>query len=138
MSLSTEESSTGELTHYGVLGMKWGHRKSATTADIKAARNRISKKQAEYAIQDDKRRSTKRGTAARTRETQKLERMKTSFLKNPDRAVATRMTRGEKAAALILTVPTGGVAGIAAIAGTSAVSRRIEYKQDKGAYDKKK
>jgi len=60
-----------------------------------------------------------------------VQKMKTARLKNPDRVLSTRMTRGEKAALLILFTP---VIGIAAISGTSAQSRRIERKQDKNKY----
>lgn len=44
-----------------------------------------------------------------------------------DRIIAARMTRGEKVVSVLLTGPIG----LTAIAATSGVSRRIEYKQDK-------
>jgi hypothetical protein len=52
-------------------------------------------------------------------------------LKNPDACHRRRMTRGEKAA-LLLTLPVGGDRALRPSASvTSAVSRRIEYKQRK-------
>lgn len=128
-----------ELAHYGVMGMKWGHRRAATTSQIKTARANLSVKRSKYEAQRQKVKNTAKG-AARDRQAKTLGNMKVSFLKDPDRVIAARMTRGEKALTLLLTGVTGVgiVAGGAAIAGTSAASRRIEKKQDDGAYDKKK
>lgn len=130
-----------ELAHYGVLGMKWGRtRTKATAGDIRKARNRLSVKQTKYVVQNDRVKAAKKsGNATKlAKEKQTLNKMKASFLKDPDRVTASRMTRGEKAAVFLLSVPTtGGIVGVGAIAGSSAVSRRIEQKQDTGAYDKK-
>jgi len=114
------------LAHYGVLGMKWGQSRSkATGTQIRRARRNLGTKRNEIL---DKRDDVKRTGTGKT----ELAKMQADFLKNPDRAVASRMTRGEKAVSLILFAP----AGIASIATTSAVSRRIERKQDLKKYDK--
>jgi hypothetical protein len=84
--------------------------------------------------QRDKVRATKRGTPERDKANQKLNQMNVAFLKNPNRAVAARLTRGEKAIAIILLTPAGAAAAIGA---TSAISRRIEKRQDDKSYDKK-
>lgn len=117
-----------ELMHYGVLGMKWGHRTKASGTEIRAARNRLRTKQADYAVQRDKVKSQPKGSAARVSEQKKLSKIESDFKKNPDRVTAVRMTRGEKAAALVLAGPFGAIP----IAATSAASRRFEFKQDKG------
>lgn len=129
-----KKPSLEELSHQGVLGMKWGHRKMATASQIIAARGKLNSQRKDLANQVDKvHDTTKKGTPARTKEVKKLQEMHTTFLKNPDRVVAARMTRGEKAAALVL----GGPAGLAAILASSASSRRIEQKQDTGGFNKK-
>jgi hypothetical protein len=40
------------LAHYGVLGMKWGQRKKATTADIHAARRKVGQAQPVRQLED--------------------------------------------------------------------------------------
>jgi hypothetical protein len=132
-----EASLDDVLAHYGVMGMKWGQRKQADAHDIRAARFRLQAKSEQYRQLQKKVNKTPRGSAQRTAGKAKLHQQKVSFLKNPDRVVATRMTRGEKAVALLLTLPVGGVAGVAAIGATSAISRRIEYKQQNGGYNNK-
>lgn len=130
--MNEENTSSDELAHYGVMGMKWGVRKSATGKDIRAARNRLQVKANKYQVQQDKALATARGSAARDREVKTLRKMESDFKKDPDRVIATRMTRGEKAAALIV----GGPLGLVPIAATSAASRRIEFKQETGKYNK--
>lgn len=124
------------LMHYGVAGMKWGkHRAKADGLEIKAARTRLQAKQIEYRQAKKAIRKAPKGEdkdAAKAN----VAKLKTDFLKNPDRVTASRMTKGEKTVALLLTVPTGGLGGVAAIAARSAASRRIEQKQDDGKYDK--
>lgn len=118
------------LAHYGVLGMKWGQRKKATTADIHAARRSVGQAQRQYGHLEDK--MTYGTTENKAKNAQLEKQMKAldeHFMKDPQRAIATRMTRGEKAALLLLTGPIGA----AVIVGQSAVTRRIEYKQDKAA-----
>lgn len=124
-----------DLEHHGVLGMKWGkHRAQAGGKEIRSARYRLGVKQAKYAAADDKRRSLKKGTAERTKADAHQKTLEKQFNKDPDRVVASRMTRGEKVVSVLL----AGPLGLVAIGGTSAVSRRIEKKQEDKAYDKKK
>jgi hypothetical protein len=130
-----------ELAHYGVLGMKWGrNRAKATGSDIRSARRSVNKQAEAVSKQVDKVRRAPTGSAKK-KESMRLDKMDAAYLKNPDRVIAARMTRGEKAASIVLSsliVPgLGAIAGAGAIAGTSARSRRIERKQETGAYDKK-
>lgn len=129
------------LAHYGVLGMKWGKsRAKAGSASIRSARARTTRQKNNIDKQQDVINNKKGKGEAVSRDVQKLSSMKTSYLKNPDRVIAARMTRGEKVALGIvglLALPAAPIA-VGAIAGTSAQSRRIERKQDLGKYDKKK
>lgn len=122
--------SLDEFAHYGVLGMKWGkHRAKATPTEIRKARRNVRNQMEKL--------SDKKAEVKRTGKGEKqLAKMKTDFLKNPDRVVAARLTRGEKAVIMILAGPAAPIS-IAAIGSTSAISRRIERKQETGAYNKK-
>jgi hypothetical protein len=121
------------LAHHGVLGMKWGHRRAASGSDIKSARNRLMVKQDELRTA---RKAVRKAKEPHEKAMAKMElaSKKTEFLKNPDRVTASRLTRGEKAVSLLL-APGLGAVGVGI---SSAASRRIEKKQDEGAYDKKK
>lgn len=116
------------LEHYGVLGMKWGKtRARANGTQIRAARRNLGRQASDIADQRDKVKSKEKGSTARNKEQKKLDKMKTDFLNNPDRVIAARLTRGEKAIAIILLTPAGAAGAIGA---TSAVSRAIERRQD--------
>lgn len=134
--MSDEDS----LAHYGVKGMKWGKRKKASFGEIQEARMRLDGKRGEYFGQKRKVKEAKKeakasgNTAKYDKQKAKLDKMKVDFMNNPDRVTATRMSNGETALRSVLTTPIGG---LAARAGASAVSRRIEYKQATGAYNKK-
>jgi hypothetical protein len=144
--LGQDKPSLTDLQHYGVLGMKWGKRKSASTGEIRIARGQVAAKKQAIRKQEVKTQRTASGSKARAEGLKKLSAMKVDFLKDPDRVISARMTRGGKflAAGLGLsgTVLLGGAllpvaAAGAAIAVTSARSRRIEQKQDKNKYGKK-
>jgi len=140
--LPTEEEA---LAHYGVLGMKWGKtRAKATTAQIKLARKNRDEQGTKLGDEHLKLEAMGKNDKGRRAQERKVANMQTAYLKNPDRVTAVRLTRGEKAAVTLFTLmsanPVGAPAAIANVAvavGSSAASRRIEYKQDKGAYDKK-
>lgn len=116
------------LEHYGVLGMKWGRtRARANGTQIRAARRNVSRQASDVLDQKDRVKAKAKGSAERAKEQKKLDKMKQNFFDNPDRVIAARLTRGEKIALAILATP-AGAAG--AIAGTSAVSRAIEQRQE--------
>lgn len=129
-----------ELAHYGIKGMRWGVRSHIPSSQVRAARARINKqsagldrKAAEILV------TTKRGSAAREAGKKTLRDMHVDFLKNPDRVVAMRMTLGEKIAAGLLTATGAGAPAVgAAVLGQQIVSRRVQFKQETGAYDKLK
>jgi hypothetical protein len=127
------------LIHYGVAGMKWGKtRARGKSADIKKARGNVAKRAEKYKAEKNKLKAMKDGKA-KVQKMKDLNKMKVSNLKDPDRVLANRLTRGEKAAVLgfsfiTLTLPVG----LGVVAGTSAASRRIEYKQGTQAYQVKK
>lgn len=118
------------LQHYGVLGMKWGkHRAKADASEIRGARHRVQG-QAMNLHNAKKAASRIKDSAQREAAQSEVAKQKVAFLNNPDRVVAARLTRGEKAVGLLLGF------GVAPIAVTSAASRRIERKQELGKYNK--
>ena len=127
-----------ELAHHGVLGMKWGQRQSATGSQIKSARKRLKAKTTAYRAESKKLDSMASESAKRKSFEDKLKKNHQAYLKDPDRVIAARMTRGEKFAAILMSPggPAGALPAATVIAATSAASRRIEYKQDTGAYNK--
>jgi hypothetical protein len=123
----------GTLEHYGVLGMKWGKtRAKGDSIDISAARNRVRRQNRDL-VKAKKSAQRIKNTEARKAALDKLGEMKMAALKNPDRVLATRLTTGEKVVAAIFLTPVGAAA---VIGGTSATSRRIERKQETGAYNR--
>ena len=123
------------LKHYGVLGMKWGQRKKFTGAEIREARKELRVQNKNYRAEARKVNDLKEGTAARKLGEKKLEKLNREYLENPARVAAIRMTRGEKFSSLLFASSgVGAGLSVAAIAGTSIASRRIEAKQDAGAY----
>jgi len=120
----------GSLEHYGVVGMKWGQRRKGNAYDIRRARQSVKKTDQAYRDAKEVAKRTHRGNRAAAKVLAQEKKMEA--LKNPDRVLANRLTRGEKAAVLLL-----APFGMTTIAVTSAYSRRIEQKQDTGAYDKK-
>lgn len=135
----SEKPPLDELAHYGVKGMKWGQTNtSATAGEITSARRRLRKETKAYRTQSKKLGSMAEGTPARRAFEKKLVDRHQAYLKSPDRVIAARMTRGEKVATVLLSgqTPMTLLAGAANIGVSSAISRTIEYKQSKGAYDK--
>ena len=113
------------LEHYGVPGMRWGHRKlvraggdntraaktfaqKTSVVDVKRARNRVAQNKAKvqgqkltYKQAKKAARKTENGKAIAKRELAKYKDMKKKALRSPDRATALRLTRGEKTGAAI-------------------------------------
>lgn len=115
------------LAHYGVKGMKWGHRKTYSSADIKAARARNAKREGDLLSKAYDVSNTKKGTAARAKADKAYNKAHTDYLKNPDRATALRMTKGEKiAVAVIAATGVGAPAAVGYTAGTVGVRKATE------------
>lgn len=143
MIVGQDKPSLSELAHYGVKGMHWGittnRGNAATKAEATAARRNLKKKSTQYRKDFRRYDKLKDGSPAKAALEAKLRKQHEDYLKDPERIIAARMTRGEKFSTGLLSTP-GGLAsmGIAAasIATTSVVSRRIDYKQKTGAYNK--
>lgn len=132
--IGQEKPSLEDLVHYGVLGMKWGkHRAKASAADIHAARQRQSeRRQAHRTASREFQTAVKSKTMDYAGDVAKLEKVQATsdaIFDNSDRAIALRLTRGEKALSVLLTGPVG----LVVIGATSAASRRQEQRTDKWA-----
>lgn len=122
------------VAHFGVKGMKWGHRKSRSSseaANIRGARRSVRNQLENINEQRRSNRKLTKGSKERAAGEKKLARMKTSLLKDPDRATAVRLTRGEKW--LVTTVGLTGAAATGAaaplaVAGVTLASRAITSK----------
>jgi len=120
-----EKPSLEELAHYGVKGMKWGKRKKYTTQEIHDARARQRSRFANLEAQVHK---TNLSTGkAQEANAKKLVKLHNDLETNKDAAVAARMTKGEKAANLILAGPIGALA----IAANNRQVRKLEEIQKK-------
>jgi len=132
--LPTEEEA---LAHYGVAGMKWGKtRVKANSDSIKSARARVNKAKGNIEKQEIAVNALKGQGKAHKKQEQELGKMRASLLKNPDRVISTRMTKGEKYASVLLGTltlgPIGLSAAVTAIGVTSAKSRTREQKLNSG------
>jgi hypothetical protein len=142
--MTTEEA----LAHFGVKGMKWGVHKNSSggsapsSTEVYKARSNLQKQAAGIqAARRDVRAAKRPETKAKRKEI--LKGKKVDFLKNPDRATAQRITKGDLALTGIIVAAHGPFAGFAAggaaVGAASRVATRkvIEKKQASGAYDKK-
>lgn len=109
-----------ELVHFGTKGMKWGVRRTQGTHQFKkdfptagARANEI--RRARASVRKDQ---TKMETATNPAKRKAATKV---YLKNPDRATALRITRGEKVVLGILYAATPTVVVPAAVAGFTAV-----------------
>lgn len=105
------------LEHHGIKGMRWGVRKRVTRGEIKTARKSV-KKDARAHLKEQAKFVVGKSSRAKLHET------RLTFLTNPNRPTAARLTRGETAVLALLAAP--------AIAGAQAQSRLIESRQRDG------
>lgn len=115
-----EKPSLEELAHYGVKGMKWGQRKKYSTDQIKDARARQGSRVAR--INDQAHKLNLAEGKAKDAAAKKYVEMMKELQSHPDAAIGGRMTRGEKAAALLI----GGPIGAIVIAGNASAVRKHE------------
>jgi hypothetical protein len=103
-----EKPSLEDLAHHGVKGMKWGQRKARpSTSDIHDARARQASRQNEINQNIGRLNLAKSGSKQQDALAKKVATGMDKFDTNKDAAVAARMTKGEKAAAVMLTGPIG-------------------------------
>lgn len=114
------------LEHHGIKGMKWGIRKHKTGGEIRTARRSVMKDR--LALEDAKA-AVRRGEAPKSA----IADAKLAYLKNPDRATALRMTRGEMVVSTILLTP---LTTLAIAAPTQLRSRLVESRLKDQSYDK--
>jgi hypothetical protein len=144
------------LEHFGTKGMKWGVRKSVDTAIGTKTAGRKKPLTANQRFNRQNPTSRQKAQAIRTaRASTELDRtkfvnepkgpkrveLKKAYLKNPDRATALRMTRGEKAVTALVTVglipATAGISVPAVALGGAAqigIRKNIERRQAKRAF----
>jgi hypothetical protein len=121
------------LAHHGVMGMKWGHRRAASGSDIKSARNRLMVKQDEL--------RTARKAVRKAKEPHEKAMAKMELAQQEDGVPQEPRPRhciSADARREGCVPPAGPGLGAVGVGISSAASRRIEKKQDEGAYDKKK
>lgn len=133
------------LEHFGVKGMKWGVVRAKTGIGsapsgktIRKARKSVNRQERKLMGQQIRQLGTfdKQKRADRKKN---IASMKTNLLHDPDRATAARITRGEKAALVLLglTNPLTGSISVATTLGAATVKRkRIESWQRKNPVKK--
>ena len=121
-------SLTDRLAHYGVKGMQWGVRqKRPGGAAIRGARVRQQARFRQFQTANDKASlSNSPSTKA------KAARLAKEHDTHEDRVTASRMTRGEKAAALILGGPIGAAVILQNTAFRRSVTRDVDRKRANG------
>jgi hypothetical protein len=99
----TEEKpgTPAELVHFGVLGMKWGVRRTQGTHSFTAKNPTAAKRAAEIGRARESVQKTKSAYKAES-DPGKRKQLKDVHLNNPDRATALRLTKGEKIVAGLL------------------------------------
>lgn len=113
------------IEHHGVKGMHWGRRKGKVSTDeIKDARYRVHTQASKLQAQKHKVRMAK-GKEATDKELKKYNTQKASFLKNPDRATAARMSKGEKVVVGVAAVTVIGLPYAAGYVGARVVGRKV-------------
>lgn len=127
MTFDEGKPSPADALHYGKKGMKWGVRKThITTDDIKTARKRIGAIDRK-AMDAEDRTVLGKTPAARAKAQKEFEALEKQFRDSPDRSVAMRLTRGEKAATILL----GGPVGLIVVGANAGIARSIEKRQQK-------
>jgi hypothetical protein len=112
------------LEHHGVKGQKWGVRSNKSTSFRKqfptSKERTVEIKRARATTLKSERKIMEEPSKA------KRDKLYASYLKNPDRATALRMTRGEKFAVSILAVglPGPGTAAAIGYTGTTVAMRK--------------
>lgn len=127
-----------ELAHSGVKGMKWGVRKERPSAiQVRAAQRRHDGAKTKLR-QAEKKAARISDPKARDKALKAVGKQKLAYLKNPDRVTANRLTAGQAAFIMALSIPTtGGAFGVGLIGGQNVARARIAYKQEHGIYDKR-
>lgn len=129
------------LAHFGVKGMRWGHRKSApsgrqggkTYGERSALRDQVNAQQLRSNVASTKAALTVGKNRKAVKEAAHKQRL--DYLRNPDRVTAATMTRGEKRATIILTSLTmSPLAAVATVGVQNAYANRVEYKQKNNKY----
>lgn len=114
-----DKPSLEELMHHGVKGMKWGHRKARpSNDDIRGARRRVRAHERKLSDAEDDMTNPNTGKVNPSK-AKKFRELESSFLKNPDRATALRLTTGEK-----FVLAAFGPGGVGVAAGR-VVSRKL-------------
>lgn len=139
-SSSFTNPSLDELTHFGKKGMRWGVRKDYPSGKtIREARRSTNAQRGDI--------MAKRGKLAlhavlgkpTGRDKTNLSKAKLKYLKNPDRLVAAKLTKGESVTAVVLALSGVGTVPIATFVASNTVGSRIVSKrQQSGYYDRKK
>lgn len=128
------------LAHYGVQGMRWGHRTArpspsspskkpqVTSRDIKDARKGLLERRNQEAMAQ----TTKKGRNSIFMLGEFSKHLSPEYRADPRRAVAFAQTRGEKAIHVILAVPSSGLS-LGIMAGDVALNRTIKKGQQRAA-----